>query len=185
MQMATIDVAPSVARQAVADYRRAVRERHSAEDALILKCYRELCRGHKVIDLVETLRSGDIDGLARPRLAVIRADARWCFYHHLGGDQQSAFSMEERLSYRRSRRVVRFPRIWGVGPRGTTRALVPTIPPALRPRCPNRYHILWEAEWDTVPVDPALLKHLGGPFYAVLATWDLTSVERAVLGLRR
>lgn len=31
------------------------------------------------------------------------------------------------------------------------------------------------------PVDPALLKHIGGDLYAVVATWDLTDLERAVL----
>jgi len=49
----------------------------------------------------------------------------------------------------------------------------------------------FEADWKPVrdrrraPGDPALLKHLGGPFYAVLATWDLTFVEQAVLGVTR
>lgn len=32
--------------------------------------------------------------------------------------------------------------------------------------------------------DPALLKHIGGDLYAVLATWDLTELERSVLGGR-
>jgi hypothetical protein len=29
-----------------------------------------------------------------------------------------------------------------------------------------------------------LLKHITGPLYAVLATWDLTPLEQAVLGQR-
>jgi hypothetical protein len=44
-----------------------------------------------------------------------------------------------------------------------------------------------EEKWEQLaPVDPLLLKHLGGPFYVVLAAWDLTDVERAVMtaGLR-
>ncbi len=62
--------------------------------------------------------------------------------------------------------------------------MVPLIPPALRPSTDFRnFHILWEAEWQRVaPKDPALLKHVGGHLYAVLATWDLTELERAVLG---
>jgi hypothetical protein len=34
------------------------------------------------------------------------------------------------------------------------------------------------------PEDPALLKHIGGDLYAVLAVWNLTELERAVLSGR-
>jgi hypothetical protein len=44
--------------------------------------------------------------------------------------------------------------------------------------------ILWEAEWQHVPSDPLLLRHITGPLYAVLASWDLTELERAVLSRR-
>jgi hypothetical protein len=62
---------------------------------------------------------------------------------------------------------------------------VPPIPPRFRPGQPDRYHILWEAEWAKVPPrDPALLRALGDGLYVVLAVWDLTELERAVLGIR-
>jgi hypothetical protein len=69
----------------------------------------------------------------------------------------------------------------------TFRAIVPTVPPLLRPRHKlSGYTILWEADWtNEAPVDPALLKHLGGDLYAVVAVWDLTELERAVLGVMR
>jgi hypothetical protein len=75
------------------------------------------------------------------------------------------------------------PRREGVSWRPTAEAIVPTIPPDLRPPHALRgYHILWEAAWTpTPPSDPVLLKSLGGPLYAVLAQWDLTPLERAVL----
>lgn len=67
---------------------------------------------------------------------------------------------------------------------------MPTIPPKLRPKRGQLglYHLLFEAEWGLdpdPPVDPALVRHLGGDLYAVLAVWDLTDVERAVLGIIR
>lgn len=34
------------------------------------------------------------------------------------------------------------------------------------------------------PGDPALLKHVGGDIYAVVATWDLSPLERLVLSGR-
>lgn len=61
--------------------------------------------------------------------------------------------------------------------------MVPSVPVWLRPEGHlSEYHILWEAEWEVAPpVDPILLKYVSGPMYAVIAQWDLTPVERAVL----
>jgi len=66
------------------------------------------------------------------------------------------------------------------------RALVPMIPPKFRPTAKlSNYHIMFEAVWKPVPpVDPFLLKHLGGTLYVVLAQWDLTPLEQAVLAGR-
>lgn len=75
-------------------------------------------------------------------------------------------------------------------------ARVPPIPPEVRPRGHRsavanlaNYHVLWEAEWRQerapVPRDPALLKHIGGDLFVVMATWDLTDLERAVLASLR
>jgi hypothetical protein len=33
--------------------------------------------------------------------------------------------------------------------------------------------------------DPYLLRHVGGALYAVLAAWDLTDLERAIMSARR
>jgi hypothetical protein len=67
--------------------------------------------------------------------------------------------------------------------------MVPHIPPGLRPAHHLRnYHILWEAEWHPVappaPRDPALLRRIAGDVFAVVAVWELTELERAVLGAR-
>jgi hypothetical protein len=47
----------------------------------------------------------------------------------------------------------------------------------------KNYFILWEVEkWEQVPPkDPMLLKQLTPNLYAVMATWDLTELERAVI----
>jgi hypothetical protein len=69
---------------------------------------------------------------------------------------------------------------------GTHEAIVPIIPVHLRPkRGLANYHILWEAEWTKrYPVDPYLLRRLGGDAWLVVAAWDLTDVERAVMSSR-
>lgn len=66
-------------------------------------------------------------------------------------------------------------------------AVVPLIPPHLRPAktALDKFHILWEADWKrTPPRDPMLLKRVSGQLFAVVATWDLTEMERTVLGQR-
>jgi hypothetical protein len=64
--------------------------------------------------------------------------------------------------------------------------VVPLVPIHLRPRrALGAYHILWEAEWKRVPpVDPMLLRRIGGDIWLVVAAWDLTEVERAAMQTR-
>jgi len=69
-------------------------------------------------------------------------------------------------------------------------ATIPIIPPRFRPKYDLKgYHLLWEAVWHRTktaraPRDPALLKRIGGDLFAVLAIWDLTPLEMAVLEMR-
>jgi hypothetical protein len=72
------------------------------------------------------------------------------------------------------------------------KATVPIVPPAHRPESTRlgEYSILWEVEkWEALPRpqrapgDPMLLKPLGQTgLYAVMAHWDLTDIEKMVLG---
>jgi hypothetical protein len=61
-------------------------------------------------------------------------------------------------------------------------ALVPSVPPQLRPDDLSKYFILWEAEWTAkAPVDPILLSPVNDTMFAVVAQWDLTPLEQRVL----
>jgi hypothetical protein len=140
-----------------------------------------------------------------PALAITRADARSCHcLPIITGDAFELHANEWRGwgSRKADRTVIAAGTFSGAdeyGSRGLElppqpwslqlRAIAPTIPPSLRP--PHKlsgYHLLWEAEWaqeaPVAPEDPALLKHLGGDLYAVLAVWDLTELERTVLSIR-
>lgn len=65
----------------------------------------------------------------------------------------------------------------------SAQALVPMVPPALHPaRHLRNYHIIWDAVWiKEPPRDPLLVKHLAGFLYAIVAAWDLTPLEQAVM----
>lgn len=149
--------------------------------------YRELSRGRRILELGAAMRQAGLDELGRPRLAICRASAGYCWFESLGSEV-SWRDKQERWSLRsNSRRMVRLPRgvFTGNVTGKTLRAIVPCVPPRFRPRGNlSGYRILWEAEWETVPVDPMLLKPLGGTLYAVLAHWDLTPLEQAVLQRR-
>lgn len=209
MELNTITMERNRARRAFLDYRRAVRERHDREDEQIMRGYRALARGQQLIRLSDTLRAGGstiVTGRPRwnrqqlvetrvPRLAVIRADATMCFTQGIDNDggclltadkpngELSANNRRDRFqiadeTFERTERGV-----WI-----TFRAIVPNVPPPLRPAHSLKgYMILWEAEWSQHPIppgDPALLKHIGGDLYAVVAIWDLTELEQAVLAGR-
>lgn len=162
----------------------------SSEDDQIMRAYRQAAKGTPLIKLSEAIALGGFDAKHLPRLAVCRADFKWCECE--SGDGRLIFrEWYGRTSYaippRGKPKIIRFNVPGASSKAPTSRATVPVIPPHLRPSAGlHNYTILWEAEWSlTAPKDPALLKHVGGDLYAVLAVWDLTEIERAVLAGRR
>jgi hypothetical protein len=138
-----------------------------------------------------------------PKLAVANATARFVFT--LGVQPDGAVELVDGLgradTYRKGRlhfdTGFELPEGFGRGSsigrwtRGAWSAMVPVTPPKHRPsRGFSGCKVLWEADdwaWQTLPAppgDPALLKHVGGDIYAVLATWDLSPVEQLVLSGR-
>jgi len=185
MNVATIEMPRHKARAKYAQYLRAVKQRHSREYEALKNGYRELSRGHQVLDLAAVMKAAGVDEAGRPRLAIIRADMKLCWFerHFAQDGNHGGRFTPDRWLRDGSRLAVRLPA--GTFPGATKdhlRAVVPTIPPDLQPAGRlDRYHILWEAEWETIPIDPMLLRTLGCGLYVVLATWDLTELEQAVL----
>ncbi len=173
------------AKQAYREYRAAVNEgRATDDDRLALKTYSNILRGLKVIDFFESLRIGGLDERMRPRLAIAPAKAEWCWFRPYFGFVSRTPVFAHTLSGVRRAGEVRIPRdLFGTGLCvKDCRAAVPQIPPQHRPKSLDGYHILWEAKWEAVPADPMLLRRLDGShLFAVVAQWDLTPVEQAVL----
>lgn len=175
--------------------RAAIANQREADEAL-MRGYRQLSLGRQIINLRDTIRAGGEDEQHRPKLAIARADERTIDLQR-APDGQVRFNAGWQRSDHRDDRTARNISL----PAGTlsripadltgrvswvyASAIVPSIPPRLRPTDPTRYHVLWEAEWRrSAPRDPALLRALGDGLYAVLAVWDLTDLERAVLQMR-
>ena len=217
-----IEMEKNEAKQALNEYRAAVREqaahrRGAADrelieiDDAVMRGYRELGRGRRLIERQQVIaaaacrNSSTRAPLARRRVPTPRVDgtrAEPCGHarrrtallhprrrHRRLGDlprRQSAGRAQGRQGEGRGRTPSRRKQRAPMTSWGQARAIVPQVPAPLRPNSHLRnYHILWEAEWDGVPTDPALLKHLGGDLYALLAVWDLSPLERAVLAGQR
>lgn len=209
LNAATIKMDRATARQHFLEYRAAVRARHNAEDAQIMHGYQAMSQGKQLIRLTDVIRAGGVHPNGMPRLAVAQSDTDWiyCVRQPNGAVE---FLPKQWVDGRMRRGISRFaagtlpvdacrpdcdpskPRYQHTGHYTNghgLRAMVPNVPPALRPNhALSNYWTLFEVDrWERAPRppgDPALLKHIGGDLYAVLAVWDLTPLEQAVLGGR-
>lgn len=158
--------------------------------------FKVLAKGLSLIDLEAAMRAGGFDEKGRPKLAIGRADRDIMRFSWQG--IQGVFEPRHAYSGAKDVRRVMFEYrpIAADFRRGdwTTQhdgyARVPLIPADVRPATGGEkdWFVLWEVEkWadsynQIVPdKDPYLLKHVGGQLYAVLAEWDLTDLERAIM----
>lgn len=201
MELTTIEMPREEAQAKFEEYRASVKIRHDREDEMIMRGYKALAKGQQIIDLGATVQAGGGDRIPSrwhrqedmwvPKLAAMRADQKWC-HVYTSPQGRVCFHHEGRPKSNETRYFLQLPEGTLPTPQGTyachweARAMVPPVPPGLRPADNiGNYHVLWEAEWQRVaPKDPALLKHIGGDLYAVLAVWDLTELERCVLAGR-
>ncbi|MEM8556942.1 MAG: hypothetical protein AAGG50_03780 [Bacteroidota bacterium] len=205
MDLATITMDPAEADERFHAYELATKQRHDAELEAIRDGYAALADGYDLIDLHDVMRAAGTFENGLPRLAIARSDTTWVYYAQAwvstpgqGSDRYPTFttdpSCEGRSRYRAG--TVRLPAgLFGLKwreRRDRGRAAVPVVPPDLIPLTDNgrlaslkHFWTLFEAEWEPIaPVDPVLLRHVGGSLYAVIAEWDLTELERAVMTRR-
>lgn len=152
-------------------------------DRAIAAIYKRIAMGKLVIRALASITAAGLGPEGLPKLAICRADFIKV--------QCSPHSDEISLNgVNRQGRVIghakdKYFRLKMPGSKWETRsrtADVPLIPVHLRPRkAIAKYHILWEAEWDQYPVDPYLLRRFGEDAWLVVASWDLTPIERAVM----
>ena len=137
------------------------------------------------------IATGLNDATHLPKLAIARADSAFCRLDPRKDGSATMLSGIDWADGRTSRDRVfefdagSFPFLasgkWG------QKAIMPHIPPDIRPkRGIQNYHVIWEALWEKVPpVDPILCRQIGkSDFFLVLAQWDLSEVERAVMQSR-
>lgn len=177
-----------------------------AEYDTCTKCFEHLAAGRALIDINQAIAAGGFDAMKRPKLAICRADrqvvrmnwqsrsTRILFEGNWQPNGQST-QMRKRdlfltadVGQEHGRTFQHQNQTWGVTIDGW--AKVPLVPADVRPArgALESWHILWEVErwYERAPLvqpsrDPYLLKHLEGSLYAVLAEWNLTDLELAVM----
>lgn len=163
-----------------------------------------LRHGKKIVDVYESFKRAGLNEDGDPKLAICRADAKQCYCQkYLEGS--ALFSLDSKVDYwDRPRKTLNdillphgtFP--WHKKDPNTPmyrwniknekiKTLVPIIPAKILitevKALLKNFHIIWEVEkWEPIPPkDPILVKQLTPNLFGVLATWNLTELERAII----
>ncbi|MEY9493723.1 hypothetical protein [Bradyrhizobium elkanii] len=158
-------------------------------DREVLSVYQKLAAGKLVIKALESVATAGVDEQGLPKLAIARADQKICHLSMSGNGAATMSPGGRRPARRGATTWFDFPAGTFAGKPGWRNAesLVPQAPLHLRPKhALQNYTVLFEADWRKAPpIDPFLLRRIGkADLWLVLAVWDLTEVERAVLAGR-
>lgn len=193
MNVATITMSPGQAKARLRTYRKALHAQPDREYERAAQAYRALASGTPLLQLSAAFAECPLDAKNRPRIAIARADQAQVRFRSLNGSYQFRPVTEWRMSAASSRVrsvVVAVPVAVPQTPDGY--ALVPMVPPEAREKITAGdlcdHWVLWEVEaWAdqiisaTPDRDPYLLRRIADDLYAVIAAWDLTEVERAIM----
>lgn len=195
MNVSTITISPDEASAKLAEYRSLAAHERTDDDLALIRLYRAVQRGARVLHLARAFRETGLNQHGQPRLAIARADWPTCTFHPRraivpGTDSYrpggGCFTAARRIDWRLRTNLVNLPAQTFTDAQLTDRLLhtpVPHMPPSVRPTTSwSRFHILFEVErWDEYPVDPFLLRHIAGALYLVEAEWALTPLEASLL----
>lgn len=183
MEVSQLKVDRKEARERWREYRKHLHYSKPMDEE-IAAIHKAIAMGKLVIQAQESIRQAGLGADHRPKLALARADAQHVQWRPGDGVGRFWFNGEWPRSRDRRHAEFQWEGIRSGMPQG--KAVVPIVPIHLRPKhALQNYWILWEADWQRAPVDPMLLRRVGrGDAWIVLAQWDLTPVERAVLAQR-
>ena len=202
----TITIPKEEAKEIYGEYKEAVKTRKEKVYHDLKKTYYHLSKGHKVLDIFEVFKKSGVNKKGEPNLAISvvgKNEVRFC--KESGG---AGIFYDEGEKWNKSR--VRLPSNtfpnWEREDTGETnwqgrkvstitrdviKTKVPIVPAYLLPTKRGKldnYYILWEAsDWqvseDSMPKakDPFLLKRINANAFVILAEWDLTKVEQAII----
>jgi hypothetical protein len=176
MKTSEIEMLPRSARTEAERYARC--RDLSKTDRAIMRAYKSIARGGRIIDLQKTMAIGGFDEHGRPKLALAMAHSSRVNVRVWAGSTE--FRSDQGSWKKRETRIIDF----GHGKNGLVEAWakLPYIPPYIRRSNMGQLYVLWEATWFKVPAgDPYLLEKIDDNLYRVIAAWDITPLEAAIL----
>lgn len=158
-------------------------------------------QGKKFIDVYEAINKAGLNSKGEPRLAISRADLHEVFFEKkdtgsgsfLMGNEWNRRDWNTDVHLPQKTFKVQWERLekddgtpsWGIKDK-QLKAKVPIIPALLMPEGDlKNYYVLWEVKtWEQLPEtkDPFLLKRISENLFVVLGAWDVTELERAIIG---
>jgi hypothetical protein len=157
--------------------------------------YFALKEGRKIIDVYQAFEKAGLNEYGQPRLAI--APASFKSVHFAGHeDGHGSFSKGGWNYPTNSNSYVYLPEHTFRFPKDQNKrfetiqltAKVPIVPIKFLPAKLDGYFILWEVgkydKWNVVPKDPFLLKRISPNLFVVVAYWDLSPLERALVAGR-
>lgn len=156
--------------------------------------YNQLRQGRKVVDMNTVFQRSGLTFNSEPRLAIALASEKkvTCIYQKDGTVKfLNTHAQSWDTSAHKQDVVIKgiFPEIPKDKLRQfqselTLETIVPKIPASIRPEGNlENYYVLWEVdEWKLAPPkDPYLLRRINNNIFVVVAGWDLSELERAVM----
>ncbi len=166
----------------------------------LMAVYGHLKHGGKIVDIYKAFHKAGLDEDGHPKLGISSFDSKWCYlYKKKNGG--AIFSNENKDSWTvyavKGIGDTQLPADtyeWGEKFSEGTRfkCVAPVVPfrvisIASVKLTPQHYHVIFEPEvWSkskvpTPPGDPILGKMLTPNIFGVIATWDLTELERSII----
>jgi hypothetical protein len=182
MKVERLKMDPEKARELWRKYQAHVAGQTKA-DQEIAAVYKRLAQRRTVIRALESIRAAGVDERGYPRLAIARADETRISVRV--GQNTTEWEFTPGYPIRAASRVVTVSGVPAAKESRRITSAVPLVPVHVRPkRGLQNYHVLFEADWIAYPIDPYLLRRFGSDAWLVVAAWDLSPVERAVMANR-
>lgn len=156
-------------------------------------------QGKTLIDIYETIKKGGLNKNNEPRLAIARADLHEvylekqdtgtiCFNMKRGDYSKDNVTLPQKsfnIQWERQKNNDGTEDRWRILNK-ELKTKVPIIPAEIMPNGDlSNYYVLWEVkEWEKLPEikDPFLLKRISENMFVILGAWDITELERAIIG---
>jgi hypothetical protein len=198
------------AKEELAALKQALKKQTSLKEEAVYrdqqKVYGHMVHGGKVIDVYESFKKAGLNEESDPKLAICRANGKLCCAQKFD-DGAILFQADKQTSAWRMTKKngdiflpkktfewqnEEEPAPWNRNiltkqiKHKNIQALVPIIPAKLLSLVKanlSNYHIIWEVEkWQPIPPkDPILVRRLTPNLFGVIATWELTELERAII----